>query len=153
MVLLEFQSGEERLSLDVSKVIEVMPVVNLKNAPHTPKYIAGLFNYRGTIVPVVDLSVLLSGKSHAPLLSTRIILVDYTGKSGSRHTLGLKAERVTETVSCREQDLQPPGVESVKSAYLGPILIDERGMIRLVEVNRLLPESLQKILFQEQAPR
>ena len=149
MVLLLFQSGEELLSLDVSRVIEVMPVVNLKKAPHTPEYIAGLFNYRGTIVPVVDLTALLSGNHHAPLLSTRIILVDYTGASGSHHTLGLMAERVTETVSCSEKDMHPSGIESETASYLGPILIDERGMIRLVEVNRILPESLQKILFQE----
>jgi chemotaxis-related protein WspB len=149
MVLLVFQSGEERLSLEVSRVIEVMPVVNLKKAPHTPKYIAGLFNYRGIIVPVVDLSALLSGDRRDPLLSTRIILVDYVDSSGSHHTLGLKAERVTETVTCREQDLQSPGVESEKTRYLGPVLLDERGMIRLVEVNRILPESLQKILFKE----
>jgi chemotaxis-related protein WspB len=149
MVLLVFQSGEERLSLDVSRVIEVMPVVNMKKAPHTPEYIAGLLNYRGTIVPVVDLSELLSGNHHAPLLSTRIILVDYTGTDGNHHTLGLMAERVTETVSASEKDMQSSGIESETAGYLGPIIIDERGMIRLVEVNRILPESLQKILFQE----
>lgn len=149
MVLLLFQAGEERLGLDVSRVIEVMPVVNLKKAPHTPEYVAGLFNYRGTIVPVIDLSALLSGKRLVPLFSTRIILVDYIGADGCSHALGLMAERVTETFSFREEDMQPAGVESETAEYLDRILTDERGMIRLVEVNRILPESLQNVLFKE----
>lgn len=146
MLLLIFHVGKERYGLDSRRVIEVVPKVALKPVPHTPQYVAGLFNYRGRIVPVVDLSALIADTPCGALLSTRIILVDYPGVD-RRHILGLLAERVTETLKCREEDFNPPGIATSEGPYLGDLLVDDEGMIQRIRVEEILPQSLRESLF------
>ena len=147
MLFLLFKIRNERYCLDVSRIVEVAPMVLFKKIPHAPSYLSGLFNYRGTIVPVIDLSALLYEESCRPLLSTRIILVDYISPGNKHHTLGLLAEHVTETISRKESDFQAPGVEVEYSRFLGDVIFDAEGMIQRVEVERIPPQTLQEYLF------
>ncbi len=147
MLLLVFQSGHERYGLDASYIVEVAPFANLKQVPHAPSGMAGLLNYRGTIVPVVDLSVILDGAASRARLSTRIVLVDVGGDAAALRILGFLAERVTETVSCREEDLKPAGVTSSQAPYLGKIMLDRQEMIQRIDPAAVLPEELKKTLF------
>ena len=151
MLLLRFQAGKERYGLDVSRIIEVIPMVVFLPLPHADPTVAGLFNYHGAIVPVVDLTVLLAGSPSRPLFSTRVILVDYhrrPGRDDDRHILGLLAEGVTETVFCEEEDLHPAGIDIDGASYLGDLLIHADGMIQRVAIERLLSPTLQETLFQ-----
>ncbi len=147
MLFLLFQIRDERYCLEVSRVIEVAPMVLFKPIPHAPVYVTGLLNYRGTSVPVIDLSALLYGEPSRPRLSTRIILVDYVGADRTHHTLGLLAEHVTETISRKEEDFQPPGIEVEDARFLGKVVFTDDGMVRRVEVEKMLPEALQEYLF------
>jgi chemotaxis-related protein WspB len=147
MLLLQFQAGKDRYGLDVSRVIEVIPMVVFRTLPHTEPAVAGLFNYRGTMVPVIDLTVLLGGVASRPLFSTRVILVDYPGRDGEHHVLGLLAERVTETVFCTEGELLPAGIAVDGAPYLGDLLPHADGMIQRVTIEGLLTPSLQESLF------
>jgi chemotaxis-related protein WspB len=143
MLLLVFEAGEQRFGLDVSRIAEVLPAPLLRPILSAPDYVAGLFDYHGTIVPVIDMSRLLAGEPARQLLSTRVVLVDYDGS----HLLGLLAERATETVSCREDDWRHPGVTVAEAPYLDGILSRPDGMIQRVTVEELLPESVQEMLF------
>ena len=147
MLLLQFQAGNDRYGLDVSQVIEVIPMVAFRPLPHTDPSVAGLFNYRGTMVPVIDLTVLLTGVASRPLFSTRIILADYPGRDEKHHALGLMAERVTETISCAVGDFQPAGIAVAGAPYLGDLLLRQGEMIQRVEIERLLPPALRESLF------
>lgn len=151
MLLLIFYVGKERYGIDSTKVIEVVPSVSFKSVPHAPSYVAGLLSYRGTIVPVVDLSALIGGTPSKPLLSTRVILVEYAGANGGEHILGLLAERVTETLKCKEEDFRPPGIVTFEGPYLGDLFVDEEGMIQRIVVDAVLPDELRKSLFTETA--
>jgi chemotaxis-related protein WspB len=147
MLLLQFQAGKDRYGLDVSRVIEVIPMVIFRPLPHSDPSVAGLFNYRGTMTPVIDLTFLLTGEASRPLFSTRVILVDYPGRDGEHHILGLLAERVTETVFYTEEDLLPAGIDVAGAPYLGDLLLHAGGMIQWVAIERLLPPSTQEALF------
>jgi chemotaxis-related protein WspB len=147
MLLLQFQAGKERYGMDVSRVIEVIPMVVFRSLPHTDPAVAGLFNYRGTMVPVIDLTVLLDGAASRPLFSTRVILVDYPDPEGKRHILGLLAERVTETVFCTEENFLPTGIAVAGAPYLGDLLVHAGEMVQRVAIEQLLPSSLKESLF------
>jgi len=147
MLFLLFQIKDERYCLEASRIVEIAPMVIFRSIPHTPQYVAGVFSYRGTVVPVIDLSLLLHGQPCRPLLSTRIILVDYVASDGSHHVLGLLAERVTETISCGEEDFRSPGIESEDLPFLRDMVLTADGMVQRVGLEELLPESLQEHLF------
>jgi len=147
MLLLQFQAGNDRYGVGVDRIVEVIPMVALRALPHAEAAVAGCFNYRGAIVPVIDGTVLLSGAPSRPLMSTRIILLAYGTPDGASRTLGLLAEGVTETVSCTEAEFQPVGLSVPDAPYLGDVLVRPEGMIQRIEVRDLLSDSLREALF------
>jgi chemotaxis-related protein WspB len=128
-------------------VAEVLPLVTIKHIPQAPPAVAGIFNYRGAPVPVVDVSQLALGRPAERRLSTRIVLVHHEDDDGERRLLGLIVERVTQTVRREEADFVPSGVTSEGAAYLGPVATDERGLLQRVDAAALLPESIRASLF------
>ncbi len=152
MLMLLFYVGDDRYSLDSRRVVEVVPTVTLKKIHQAPEYIAGLFNYRGHLVPVIDLCHLIQGTHCRAYLSTRIVIVncqnqdasDDNGFSQKPQILGLMAERVTETLNKPESEFIIPAIKVDASPYLGEIITDDRGMIQFVRVEHLLPASYQQ---------
>ena len=137
MLVLYFYLGDVMYAVKCDKVREIAPMVELKEMPHAPKYFAGLFNYRGMIVPVVDLRQLIQGQACQDRLSTRIILVSYNEREGNDSILGLRAERVTEAVMKSEQAFIPPSIELQNAPYLEAMLMDGDNMIQYVDLERL----------------
>jgi chemotaxis-related protein WspB len=144
VVFLLFQMGADRYALDVRRVAEVVPLVALKQLPQAPNGVAGVFDYRGRPVPVIDLSQLATGRAASQRLGTRIVMVDY---AGGAHLLGLIAEKATETFRRDPESFAPAGVASAGAPYLGPVCMDARGMIQWIDIESLLPESVSRSLF------
>lgn len=148
MLLLQFQAGNGLYGIDSSRIIEVIPMVACRPFPHAGHAVTGIFNYRGVMAPVVDITELIIGIPSRFLLSTRIIMVDYCGRDGKPHALGLLAEQAIETVSCGREDFQPAGIAAREAPFLGDMLIlPAGGMIQRVDIELLLPPSLQEMLF------
>ena len=76
MLLLTLKAGANRYAIDVARVIELVPKVELRSIPHAPSFLAGLLGYRGKVIPVIDLGLLLGSVPCRDCLSTRIILVN-----------------------------------------------------------------------------
>jgi len=136
MLILLFYIGDVMYTIKCEKVREIAPMVALKEVPHTPDFFAGYFNYRGDIVPVIDLCLLVQGQPCRMRLSTRIILVDYqTGETS--HTLGLIAERITETVRKPGDIFISPGIRTDHAPYLGGIMMEKKKMIQYIDLDQL----------------
>jgi chemotaxis-related protein WspB len=147
MLFLLFQLGQDRYALDTSRVAEVLPLVDITPLSQAPPGVAGLFNYRGVPVPVIDLSQLTMGRPAQSRLNTRIGLVHYPDRSGGTRLLGLIAEKVTETVRRDKSDFVASGVTNDRVPYLGPVATDARGLMQWIDVDRLLPASVRDVLF------
>src|SRR3954452_9097401 len=151
MLFLLFQLGNDRYALDASRVVEVLPLLSLKQLPQAPKGFAGIFNYRGRPVPAIDLCQLTLGQRAHERLSTRIILVNYPDGNGSHRLLGLIAEHATEMLRKEAQDFVDPGLKLGAAPYLGPILLDPKGTIQWVQEQHLLSEHVRNLVFSEQS--
>jgi chemotaxis-related protein WspB len=149
MLFLLFQLGQDRYALDVGQVAEVLPLVSLKQIPQAPPAVAGIFDFRGEPVPVIDLSQTALGRSAQPRLSTRIILANYPDGDGGKRLLGLMAERVTETLRRDPADFVDAGINTDNAPYLGPVATDARGMIQWIEVDQLLTPAVRDLLFKQ----
>jgi chemotaxis-related protein WspB len=144
MLYLLFQLGDERYVLEARQVIEVLPLVAVRDIPQAPRGVAGVFNYRGAPVPLIDLSALAIGRPAQRWLSTRIVLV----RDGEQ-LLGLLAERVTETVRREPSDFVASPVEAAAAPYLGAVATDEHGLIQRIELEKLLSGTLRAALSGE----
>jgi chemotaxis-related protein WspB len=154
MLFLLFQVGAHRYAIDAGQVAEVLPLVPITAIARAPEEVAGVLVYRGSPVPVVDLSQLLEGRSAARRLSTRIVVVHYpvgtvAGQDGARgetRLLGLIAEKATETIRQDALAFVDSGVVNDRTPYLGAVAPDTRGMVQRVDIARLLAARHQ-VLF------
>jgi len=149
MLFLLFQLGTDRYALEASRVVEVVPLLELKRLPQAPKGVAGMFNYRGYPVPAVDLSELTLGQPAQERLSTRIIVVKHPDATGQERLLGLVAEHATETLRADPVSFVDSGVRLGAAPYLGPMLMDAKGPVQWLHESRLVPETVRHLIFSE----
>ncbi len=149
MLFLQFQAGDNNFGIGVEDIVEVIPPVNLKSIAKAPAYVPGQFNYRGKLVPVIDISLLISGKRVRNLLSTRIILVKYELSDSRTETLGLMCEQVMDIVETENKTFETPGYLSEQTPYLGKVIYHKNKIFQLVKCGDLLNDDLRKRLFSE----
>ncbi|MFQ3648953.1 MAG: chemotaxis protein CheW [Gemmataceae bacterium] len=139
MLALTFQIGAHRLALDIRRIREVVPRVELRPQAGGPPWLAGIFIYRGSPVPVIDLHRLLQAGECPAHLSSRIILVPVEGG-----LLGLLAAQVAEL-----REVVPPGSDlpTLGGPELGPLVVDNGTLLHLLDLERLLPESTRSLML------
>lgn len=147
MLMLIFYAGNNRYALEIRRVVEVLPVVALTKLQQNSEYFAGLFNYRGDIVPVLDVCQILQGYACKPYLSTRIIIVNYQVENTEFKFLGLMAERATEILNYGEAKFANAESHLNKSSAFGKIILDEQGMIQCLQVESLVSETQTNYLI------
>jgi chemotaxis-related protein WspB len=166
MLLLTFTAGPNRYAIDVARIVEIVPRVELRSVPHAPVFLAGLLGYRGHVVPVIDLCLLLDVAPCRDCLSTRIILVSVAlddhnqskpdrGESGEaiggsrpdpvRPTdlLGLIAERVSDLTFAKPEQLMPVPVSLPQAPYLGDVVQTDQGIVQLIAVEKVPAATLR----------
>ena len=166
MLLLILKAGANRYAIDIVRVIELVPRVELRAIPHAPPFLTGLLSYRGKVVPVIDLGLLLNGTSCRDCLSTRIILVNDLPGDQKRETdqasssdetpghsttnpapelrlLGLIGEQVSDLLDVRSDQVVPAPVQLSQAPFLDAIVQTDAGIIQLIAVDRIR-ESLLK---------
>lgn len=141
MLALAFRAGDALLALPARDIVEVLPRVPLRAPSLAPPAVIGLLPFRGTLTPVVDLSLLVAGRPSARQLGTRIIVVRIGDGDDSR-LVGLQAEQVSELV---DSEGTARGLRLPEHAWLGDHLADQPGLPQLVDPSELLPDALRTL--------
>jgi purine-binding chemotaxis protein CheW len=120
-----FRLGGEGYALEVMRVQEVLDMQSLTEVPGGPKYLLGVINLRGHVVPVYDLRMTfgLSGDSkqnRAPC----VLIVESTVGSDIQIT-GLLVDRVSDVL-----EFSPDEVQAAPQLGLGKATPFVRGLIR-----------------------
>lgn len=144
-----FEVAGQHYGLDASHVVEVVPAVRLRPLPGVPAYVAGLCRYRGSLVPVLDLSPMLGGPPSVPRYSTRLVLVRHQSSAGQSQVIGLLAERADQGVTESLGDLTSSGIATPETPYLGKLATEGGKTVQLVTVDQLIPDGLRGRLFVE----
>jgi len=147
VLFLVFQLDQDRYAIEARQVTAVLRLVAPKAVPQAPAAVAGVFDYAGEPVPLIDLSQLALGRPAQARLSTRVIVVPYADGEGRSRSLGLIAEQVVETVQRDPDEFVPSGIDSADAGYLGPVASDAQGLLQWIRIERLLPASLRDRLF------
>lgn len=136
MLVLLFELDGERYAIDARQVVEVLPILQTRPVPNAPAAVHGVFDFRGTPVPVVDVSNLVLSRPTRRRLSSRMVLVR-DGEGNDARLVGLLMERATETARRAREDFGPPPVPGERAPYIAGVATDPNGMLRLIDVNRL----------------
>lgn len=141
MLVLLFETAGGRYAIEATQIVEVVPFVNLKKMPRAQGAISGLANYRGRLLPVIDLSILLEGVASETMVSTRILISKNPFAGAESQTLlGLIAPRTVETFRSKAKN-KTSGVLMDEEIYNGAIASNTKGLVQLIDLARLLPEQ------------
>ncbi|KFE35401.1 chemotaxis protein CheW [Thioclava atlantica] len=136
--LLSFRLGEEEYSLDIMSVREIRGWTRATPLPHAPDHVRGVINLRGTVLPVVDLSVRL-GMPPVAGDARNVIIVVQTGAQ----TAGLLVDAVSDifALPCSELQIPPELSADVARRYVSALTIVEGRMIKVLDLATVLPEN------------
>lgn len=124
-----FLLGEENYGIEAFQVNEIIPNQAINPVPCTPNWVLGAIYFRGQILPIIDLKILLGLPGSQPSPHSRILIVQSQDISA-----GIKADQVYELTQIPADKIQAPltVLEKIKSDYLmGEVLLDKRLIILL----------------------
>lgn len=104
---LSFTLGSELCMFEIAHVKEVLGYSKVTRVPNAPAYMSGVINLRGSVVPVVDLKLMLGGKAAEQTIDTSIVIFD-TQEKDDHHLLGLVVDSVREVIDLKSESIQPP---------------------------------------------
>jgi purine-binding chemotaxis protein CheW len=130
-----FRSGRERFCLPVLDVEEVLDWPLLTKLPLGPAYLAGIFNLRGAIVPLIDIAIT---EGRRPGLLPKYVVVASLRGEGSHDDLriGIAADEVIGTYSVNAEDLLKQAPENVPHC-IGMLRHDDR-LALIIDLRRML---------------
>lgn len=104
---LTFAVAGEEYAIPILRVREILAYGPLTRVPRAPKFVAGVMNLRGSVVPVVDLRTKLGLPQTEITPRTCIVIVEIEGEHATT-TMALLAEEVREVIELAEAEVEPP---------------------------------------------
>lgn len=138
--LLTFHIGDHEYSVDIMSVREIRGWTRATSLPHAPSYVRGVINLRGTVLPVVDLSMRLGLDTEEPIDRNVIIVVDIFGR-----TVGMRVDAVSDILSVPKSSLQPPPEMAADedNSFVSALTIIEGRMVRVLDLPSVLPPGTE----------
>lgn len=99
---LTFKLAEEEYGVEILKVREINGVMDITAVPRMPRYMKGVINLRGKVIPVVDLRLKFGLDEIGHTEETCIIVVD-VGKE-----IGIIVDTVCEVLDIVRSNIEPP---------------------------------------------
>ena len=107
MQYLTFKLGEETFAVDVIKAQEILDFVAPTWVPQTPRFMLGVINLRGSVVPVIDLRQKFGMTESERTRDTCIVVMEIE-VDGERTVVGTLVDSVQEVLDLNTENLEPP---------------------------------------------
>ncbi len=133
-----FRLGDEEFGIDIMKVQEIIKIPPLTTVPRAPRYIEGVINLRGTVIPVINLKERF-GRLKAALTETARIIIFKIHSL----TMGILVDQVNEVVLIPGEAIEPPIPMAVKihSDFVRGIAHIGNRLIIIVEIDNIIDKE------------
>lgn len=144
---LTFSLGTEEYGIVITKIREIIGIMEITAVPHTPDFIKGVINLRGRVIPIIELRMKFGMEVRPYDERTCIIVVDVPGPTGTVQ-VGMLVDSVSEVINIAAQDIEPPpdfGVSTDAENILGMGKIKGKLKI-LLDVDQVIGRTLASAL-------
>jgi len=100
---LTFYLEDEVYGVHISDVKEIIAMMKTTPVPKTPKFIQGVMNLRGNIIPVVDMRLKFEMPSIPAQMYTAIVIIQLSEK-----LIGFIVDKVEEVINVDEEHISIP---------------------------------------------
>ncbi len=136
---LSFSLSGADYAVGILQVKEILQFESITRVPSVPPSVRGVINLRGTVVPVVDLSVKF-GQGETPVSKRTCVLVVEASLDGQTAVMGVLADGVTEVLELGKDDIEPPPPfgARIQVPYLTGMGKVGQGFVLLIDLDRIL---------------
>ncbi|MFN3782063.1 MAG: chemotaxis protein CheW [Candidatus Kapaibacteriota bacterium] len=128
--LVTFELAGEFFGIEILKVQEISPMTKITRVPNAPKYVEGVINLRGKVIPVVDLRKLMNLNLRDYDASSRIIVLHLDGK-----IIGILVDKMNEVIWVNKNSIETNPTQSeskISENYIiGVVNLEDRLVILL----------------------
>jgi purine-binding chemotaxis protein CheW len=136
---LTFLLADEEYAISILRVKEIIGYDTVTSVPKTPKWICGVINLRGNVVPVVDLAVKFGLGGRPVTKTTCIIIVEW--RTQTQNTMmGVMADAVSQVMDIATGEIQaaPSFGTRVKVDYLQGMAQMGKKFALLLDIDKVL---------------
>ena len=132
--LVGFVIGDEEYAVPILSIQEIIKPFSWTRVPQVPKYVLGVFNLRGAVIPLLDLRAKfgLQTKKHSE--DTRFIVMRY-----GDDVAGFVIDRLTMAIRIKKSNIGPPPDTAVgDDTIIEGVGKQEDKIITILKVHKLL---------------
>jgi purine-binding chemotaxis protein CheW len=135
---ISFAIGPDQYGVDIMSVREIKGWSEITHLPKQPKYVRGVLNLRGVMVPIIDLRCRF-GQGLTEATPMHIVIIVQVAS----RLVGLLADRVLDIISCDVTKIQPvPRIaQASRIDFLSGLVTMDNAMIALIDLPHLLSLS------------
>ncbi len=138
---LTFMMGKDEYGVDILAVQEIHIWVEPRPMPNTPDYIRGVIDWRGTIVPIIDLRVRFN-YPEATYTATTVVIILQTKMANSEQVciIGIVVDGVADVYDVNLENLKkaPSLGNNIDTKYIKGITKIEDSMIIILDIEKLI---------------
>ncbi len=132
MTVIPFDINDTYFAVDIEHIVEIIPLVTIEKIIDANPQLSGLINYRGVLIPIVDLKKFFYNENSNFLLSTRIIIYNY-----KEQVIGLIVENLTDTLELDQNELIKDTQILSGSNYIKSYFIEDDKTIKMIDVMKI----------------
>lgn len=132
-----FNIGDEVYGLPIEQIVEISKVFDTTPVPRTAKFLRGIGNVRGSVIPVIDLPKRLRMHSRDQSRHTRVLIVSLQDE-----LYGLITDNVLEVLSIAPESLEaaPGGIGSARAEFIAALGRNDGQIIIILDLSAVLDE-------------
>jgi purine-binding chemotaxis protein CheW len=136
---LTFTLAEETYAIEIVKVREVIDYVHVTRVPRMPAFLRGVINLRGSVVPVIELRLILGMPSIEKTVDTCVIIAEVQLDDETLH-LGMLADSVQEVIDIDPSQIDPPPKlgSMLNTDFIRGMGKREEGFFIILNIDRVL---------------
>jgi len=132
LTVIPFDINEIYFAVDIEYIVEIIPLVTIEKIIDANPQLSGVINYRGVLIPIVDLKKFFYNENSSFLLSTRIIIYNY-----KEQVIGLIVENLTDTLELDQNELIKDTQILSGSNYIKSYFIEDDKTIKMIDVMKI----------------
>lgn len=146
---LTFSLDGEEYGIGILKVKEIIGTMPITPVPQTPKFVKGVVNLRGKVIPVIDLR-LRFGISAVDYTERTCIIVVEINEEMETIIMGLVVDSVSEVLNIKSDDIEdsPKFGTGLKTDYILGMAKIGNGVKILLDIDRVLTAQEINLLGQ-----
>ena len=132
--LVGFVVGNEEFSVPILSIQEIIKPIEWTRVPRTPDYVLGVFNLRGTVIPLIDLRKKFGLSSEKMTDDSRFIVM-----KNEFETAGFVIDRLTEAIRLKKHEIGPaPETAMQEKTMIEGVGKQDDKILTILKVDKLL---------------